>query len=196
MQTRIAFKHQEMKFAPLKCITLALSLLAIALHTRAADPDGFVRFIGTKMETLPVDGEHGLEDFLVAYISATNAKDVEKIKAMCHPAFLAALKKFVEDTPAAPGQTKPAFDSMLLQKPVPANHPPFIVQRYLKDSPLPLAGFLDWPVPPTHFVQFTYETSPDHTITFMLQLAHLGDRWFVVNGIPSAESVKKMRGGN
>lgn len=150
---------------------------------------------GGKMETIPIESEPGLSAFAEAYISANNARDVQKIRAMTHPKDLAAYDKFLSKMKAAPGEGKPAVKEMLLQDIVPANHPPVIVQRYLNGSPPPQKGFMDWPVPPTHLLQFTYEKSAGNYVIFMFHVARLENRWFLVEGVPSAAFLKQMTGG-
>ena len=180
-------------FAATAFLAFPLLLVAVAFHSRS-QAAGLVMSDG-KAEVVPIESEPGLRAFVEAYLAAQNAKDVPKIKAMYHPKDLEAVAAFVTHQPVAPGQTRPTLDSLLLKAPFPQDHPPFLVQRYLKDSPLPQAGFRDWPVPPTHLIQSSYESKPDQYVTFMLHVAHFGTQWFVVDGVPSAEFIKKMAGG-
>lgn len=174
-------------------LAFPLLLMAVALHSRS-QATGLVMSDG-KTEDVPIENEPGLTAFVEAYLAAQAAKDVQKIKAMYHPKDLEALASFVAHQPVAPGQTKPTLDPVLLKAPFPQKHPPFLVQRYLKDSPLPQAGFRDWVVPSTHLIQSSYESKPDQYVTFMLHVAHLGTQWFVVDGVPNAEFIRKMSGG-
>ena len=191
---RIAKVHKSLHiFAATAFLALPLLLVAFAFPPRS-QAAGLVMSDG-KAEDVPIESEPGLTAFVEAYLAAQNAKDIQKIKAMYHPKDLEALAAFVTHQPVAPGQTKPTLDSVLLKAPFPQKHPPFLVQRYLKDSPLPQAGFRDWIVPPTHLIQFSYESKPDQYVTFMVHVAHLGTQWFVVDGVPSAEFIRKMSGG-
>ncbi len=174
-----------------KPLAFALILLATAT-TPLVHADHNVVSDGGKTEPVALESEPGLEAFAETYLAARNARDSGKVKAMYHPADLAALAKFVQIQPAAPGQAKPTLEAVLLQNPVPATHPPFIVQRYLKDSPLPQAGFMEWPIPPTHLLQFSYSTGPNNGGIFVLRVAQVDHRWYVVGGAPSAEFIKKM----
>lgn len=185
-----------MNTTPIKWIGLALTLLVFISYTHAQNVTNEpTSSTGGHMELTPIENESGLRAFLDAYVAAINAKDVKKIKAMIHPKDLAAWTDFLAHQPAAPGQTKPTLDESLLLKAIPENHPPFIVQRFLKDSPLPQAGFMDWPIPPTHEVQFTWKTGPNSSRVFILELVHAGTQWFVVRGVPNADFIKKMTGG-
>jgi hypothetical protein len=81
---------------------------------------------------------------------------------------------------------------MILQHAVPDRHPAFTVKRYIKDSPLPMAGFMDWPVHPTHEVQCQFEPEPNHIVLFSLHLARANGRWVAVHGVPNPDAIKKM----
>lgn len=150
---------------------------------------------GGKTEVIAIDSEPGLKAFLDAYVAANNAKDIKKLKAMRHPKDLAAWSAFLEKQPASPGQTKPTLEQSLLKEPIPADHPPFVVLRFLKDSPLPFKGMVDWPIPPTHEVQLDYSTGPNSLTGHVIELAKVGKDWFIVTGAPSAEFIKKMTSG-
>jgi hypothetical protein len=136
-----------------------------------------------------------LQSFLDAFIAANNARDIPKMKSMIHPKFLAAAQAFSAHQPAAPGQTKPSIETMLFQPALPPNHPPFIAQRYLKDSPLPQAAFMDWPIRPTHEVQVSFESTPHNIMVFRIELVREGDQWLAVGGLPNAEFIRKFGGG-
>ena len=147
---------------------------------------------GGKTEVIAIESEPGLRAFAEAYIDANNTKDIQRIKVMSHPKDLAAFEKYLAHLKPEPGDPKPTVEEMLLQDVVPANHPPFIVLRYLKDGPLPQAGLMKWPVRPTHLLQFTYETSPNHSVTFMFHVARVESRWFLVEGVPTSQFIKQM----
>jgi hypothetical protein len=187
-----------MKSTLIQRICLILMLLASSLPVCAQNAPGTTTHTistGGKTEAIPIETEPGLKAFLDTYLAANNAKDTEKLKAMRHPKDLAAWTDFWAHQPAAPGQKKPTLEQSLLRPTVPENHPPFVVLRFLKDSPLPQAAFVDWPVPPTHEVQLTYETAPNSTTAFLLELVREGDHWFAVGGVPDAEFIKKMTQG-
>ena len=179
----------------LKTLAVALTLLAVAVHTQAQTSKSSLVMTDGKVEVIAIESEPGLRAFAEAYLAAQNAKDIQKIKAMVHPKDLAAVAAFVAHQPAAPGLTKPTLETVLLKRPFPQDHPPFIAHRYAKDSPVPQAGFRDWPVPPTHLIQFSYETSPNNSVTFLLHAVRVDSRWFVVEGVPSAEFIKKITQG-
>jgi hypothetical protein len=139
-----------MKIPSIKSAGLALTLLASlsAAHAASASAASTTTAdTGGKTEVIALESEPGLKAFLDAYLAANNAKDISKLKAMRHPKDLAALTAFVAQQPAVPGKTKPTLEQALLRSAVPEKHPPFMVLRFLKDSPPPQAGLMDWPVP-------------------------------------------------
>jgi hypothetical protein len=144
-----------------------------------------------KVEVVPIESEPGPLAFADAYVAALRAKDVPKIKTMFHPQSLAAAVAFFTHQPVAPGETKPTIESQLLKNPGPLNHPPFIVHRYIKNSLAPQAGFMDYAVRPSHLLQYSWETSPDNSSTFIMHVVRENNRWFLVEGVPSAEFLKK-----
>jgi hypothetical protein len=179
----------------IKSLAIALTLLAATPFTHAQAPKSSLVMTDGKVETVAIETEPGLLAFADAYVAALRAKDVPKIKAMFHPQSLAAAMAFFAHQPAAPGQTKPTIESRLLKDPGPENHPPFIVHRYTKDSPAPQAGFMDYAVRPSHLLQFSWETAPDNSSTFIMHVVREDNRWFLVEGVPSAEFLKKMNPG-
>jgi hypothetical protein len=185
-----------MNTTAIKTIGLALVLLASISSVHAQSPQSSTKVsTGGKTEEIAIESESGLQEFLDAYVAANNAKDFANLKAMRHPKDLAAWTAFLEHQPAAPGQTKPSLEQSLLRPAVPENHPPFHVERFLEGSPLPQARFMDWPVPPTHEAQLTYETGANSTHTLLLELVHADEQWFVVGGVPNAEFIQKMTKG-
>ncbi|MDD5349249.1 MAG: hypothetical protein PHQ12_03465 [Chthoniobacteraceae bacterium] len=184
----------------IKSIGLALTLLTAPYHVQAQNGGDSAKTpevsTGGHLEPIPIESEPGLQTFLEAYIAANNAKDIEKIKELNHPKDLDALRAFfASHKPAAFAGT---FEKVLLRGAIPENHPPFIVQRYRKDSPLPQAGWMEWPVPPTHQVQFTVKTATGpnsyDSSSFVIELVHADKRWFVLHGVPGPKMLEMIKG--
>jgi hypothetical protein len=186
-----------MNTTQLKTVGLLLALILtphLHAHAQNAGAGKLEADSGGHTETIPIDSEPGLKAFVDAYIAARNAKDIEAVKSMHHPKDLQAAVDFVAHKPAA--FDKLTLENMLLKAPVPQNHEPFTVKRYLPDSPLPGRGFTVFPVRPTHEVQCSYTSGPNSVGSFLVEVAREGDKWFVVNGVLSPDAIKKMTGGN
>ena len=177
---------------PLKTFGLSLALVAVTYYTHAIEKNA-VSDDDTKIQTVAIESEPGLKPFIDRYIAAVNARDSKRIKAMTHPKDLEALIKFLAHKPA--DYKDDTLKSMLLSdKPVPKNHTPFIVRRYLPGSPLPEEGLLIWTIRPTHTVEFTYEKRPRNEMWVFINLVRENDHWFLVGGVPDPDIVKNVKG--
>ena len=187
--------HPPIQITSLKSLAIALTILTATSFTHAQVLKSSMVMTDGKVEMVAIESEPGLLAFADAYVAALRAKDVSKVKAMFHLRSLAAAMAFFANQPAAPGETKPTIESRFLKEPGPENHPPFIVHRYTKDSPAPQAGFMDYAVRPSHLLQFSWETAPGNSSTFLMHVVREDNRWFLAEGVPSAEFLKKMNPG-
>ncbi len=180
-------------------IGLAIVLSIAAHNTNAQDagkaksPPAGGPTQAVRSETIAMDSEPGLREFVEAYIAANNAKDMKKVLGMHDPKEIEALKKAFEALkPGAPG-TLTWENAVLRATVVPDHHSAFTVKRFLKDSPLPGAGFVDWPVQPTHEVQCQFEREPNHTEVYIIDLARADGHWVAVHGVPNIDAFKNMQ---
>ena len=60
-------------------------------------------------------------------------------------------------------------------------------------EPLLFADKFDYAIRPSHVVQIDYETTPAHSVTLFVYVAHDGHRWREVLGCPTAETVAQAR---
>ena len=174
----------------LKSVVVAFALVSFVPVSEA--DDGFLTD-GEKMVVVPIENEPGLTAFAEAYVAAINARDAKRVAALCHPKDLAAFKRYLANQRVEPGEEKTTLEeSLLMQDPVPLPHPPFAVHRYQKGSGVPQPAAFNWPVRPTHLLQFSYEIGPNNTILFMFHVARIKDRWYVVEGVPTPAMIKEM----
>lgn len=174
----------------LKSVFVAFALLSFVPVSKADDD---LLTDGEKMVVVPIESEPGLTAFAEAYIAAINARDAKRVTALCHPKDLAAFKRYLAHQRVEPWEEKTILEeSLLMQDPVPLPHPPLNVLRYRKESGVPQPAAFNWPVRPTHLLQFSYETSPNHSVIFMFHVARIKERWYVVEGVPTPAMIKEL----
>ena len=146
-----------------------------------------------KTETVSMESEAGLQAAVERYIAAVNARDLDAIKAMSHPADIQLLRKFLKHP--APGYEKETFRSMLLYNdPIPKKRSAYTVEHYLPGFPPPLVGLLVWSVRPTHVVLFSYDRSPTSEVDVEVYFVKEDGKWSLVGGVPDHNAVKNLSG--
>ena len=123
--------------------------------------------------------------FAKAFVSAVNARDASKLKALMHSKCRAAI------TDANRG----FFDEMLqgdLDLEIPADYS-LTVTPIAPDDPLPFAQMVTYPARPTHTVQIGYEKSDNKGVTIIRWVVVEESGWWLCQPIPTAEAMAKRR---
>jgi len=124
-------------------------------------------------------------EFAAAFVSAVNADDEEKLRALIHSRCLARITEDNEDF----------YNEVLLQalvNEIPKDYEIDATPIGENDS-LPFGEVFDYPIRPTHNLQIRYAVSPDVGASIVQQLALENDRWAIVIPCPSAEALVTMR---
>ena len=123
--------------------------------------------------------------FVKAFVSAINAKDASKLKALIHPKCWAA----------ATEANKEYFDEMFerdLALKIPVDYR-LTVTPIAPDDPLPFALMVTFPARPTHTVQIDYEESDIKGVTLVRWVVVEEGKWWLCLPIPTAEAMAKRQ---
>ncbi len=142
--------------------------------------------------------------FLESYVSATNAKDMEKRRRLIHPDYLSCMTAdnkdyyeryfanefeknvFPQDCSGASIQNLAAGEAIPITSGVKGCR--VRAQAIAADAPLLLANDFSYPARPTHWLQIEYGDRSK-----MVQLIQDGGSWFEVIPCPKPETLKMFR---
>jgi len=149
--------------------TMARVPIAIFLLLLVPVPKG-ARAEGTDRQTA----------FVQALVKAVNSRNKEQQKALLHPGSLAC----------GNAEGISFFDESFFPRTrgsVPANYR-WRMTRIPPGQPPMFADKFDYPVRPTHLLHLDYDSGPNRSTTFVVQVIYDGGRWSVASACPTPET--------
>jgi hypothetical protein len=137
----------------------------------------------------PLNGQTGssvqAETLAKEFVKAINDRSVDERKRILHPKTAACINP----------ETQPFFDwifSRQFKYVIPANYR-VKMQQSAGISFNPSEAKFDYPVTPTHILQFDYSTKPFSSTTLVLSIVKEGSRWYEVLPCPQPEAVSMAK---
>jgi hypothetical protein len=126
-----------------------------------------------------------VDEFLVEYVTAFNAKDVDRLRSLLHPRSLACITS----------DNKRIYDealAVLIRDPIPSRHE-FRTTLVGAQNELPFKGYAEFPIRPSHEIRITYsrglEDSAEHELWLLLER----DRWYEVDPCMTEATLKGLQ---
>jgi hypothetical protein len=123
--------------------------------------------------------------FVARVVEAINSKDLERRRALVHPASLPCTK-------IAPDLFYNLMVTRQSRDTIPADYT-WKLDPVPPEEPVMRGDQFDYPVRPTHTVQITFNPAPSSSRTLVVQLVHDNGRWFEMIPCARPATVVKAR---
>lgn len=144
-----------------------------------------VLFLSACSKPAPEKGAPTKDALADMFIQAVNQKDRKAWERLIYPASLERLKKinrgYLEMRYKDDASNEIPDDAQILFKEIP------------EEKPLMFENMFTYPIRPTHWMQIVYKKSKTSFVTARLQIVQEGDRWYVVEPVPTEETMRRLK---
>ena len=145
-----------------------------------------VSIYASPCSSTPAQGASGtISVFVNQYIQAFNAKDLEQLRSLLHPASIACVAS----------QAQYFYDEMLkthIREPIPRTAR--VDTKTVDDhQELPGKGWAEFPIRPSHEIHVTYSRGPEDSADLIVWAVQQNGRWYQVEPCLTAAAVDSLR---